>query len=276
MSVGFTVSQLQRLKELGVSEEELERTFSSTHLRDESFRRMATLQGREGRSRLARLREDVRRPGIRVLEDSLSTAIRALGYTEVSTPIIISREFIERMNIFHGDKLWDQIFWIEYDRALRPMLAPNLYHMFVKLQRLWEKPIKIFEVGPCFRRESSGTHHLEEFTMLNMVVFGPEEEPMDCLRRMIKEVFDPLALEYETVEETAEVYGTTMDVVSGGMEIASGAVGPHVLDENWDVMDPWAGLGIGIERLLSLKEGYSSLKKAGRSLRYLDGVRLHL
>ena len=52
------------------------------------------------------------------------------------------------------------------------MLAPNLYTLLRRLGRIWSRPFGIFEVGPCFRRDSKGSRHLNEFTMLNLVELG--------------------------------------------------------------------------------------------------------
>ena len=39
----------------------------------------------------------------------------------------------------------------------------------------------------------------------------------------------------------SKVYGTTLDVVDSksGLELASGATGPHKLDKAWGVTDTW-------------------------------------
>ena len=36
------------------------------------------------------------------------------------------------------------------------MLDPNLYILWRDLVRLWYKPIRIFEIGTCYRKESQG------------------------------------------------------------------------------------------------------------------------
>ena len=36
------------------------------------------------------------------------------------------------------------------------------------------------------------------------------------------------------------------------------------------------GLGFGLERLIMAREGYPSIERAGRSLSYVDGVRLNI
>ena len=44
--------------------------------------------------------------------------------------------------------------------------------------------MQIFEIGPCFRRESGGAQHASEFTMLNLVEAGlPIEARVERLRR---------------------------------------------------------------------------------------------
>ena len=53
-------------------------------------------------------------------------------------------------------------------------------------------------------------------------------------------------------------------------------LGPHPLDGNWGIVEPWVGLGFGLERLLLAREGYPNIERAGRSLSYVDGVRLNI
>ena len=95
----------------------------------------------------------------------------------VVTPLIIAADSLRKMGIGHGHQLREQVFWLEDGRCLRPMLAPNLYTLLRRLERNWSKPFGIFEIGPCFRRDSKGASHLNEFTMLNLVELGrPEAE----------------------------------------------------------------------------------------------------
>jgi hypothetical protein len=81
--------------------------------------------------------------------------------------------------------------------------------------------------------------------------------------------------DYSLVHNRCDVYGKTVDIVVG-MEVASGVTGPHKLDTRWGIFDPWVGLGFGLERLCQAREGYVNIKRVGRSLTYLDGVRLNI
>jgi len=53
-------------------------------------------------------------------------------------------------------------------------------------------------------------------------------------------------------------------------------MGPHALDRPWGIVDPWVGIGFGLERLLMAAENRKNLKSIARGLTYLDGVRLNI
>jgi phenylalanyl-tRNA synthetase alpha chain len=268
----FTQSQIQRLRELGEdtyvmdfsTPGEREKTFSDTFSElttknDASVRRMIS---EPDRHILSRLEADL----ARVLTDN--------GFIEVRTPVIISKASLEKMTVTRDSQLYRQVFSIDDKRCLRPMLAPNLYFVMRKLRDRTSGPVRIFEIGSCFRKESKSNSHLEEFTMLNFVELGPEGDPTELLGRYVSMIMDRTGLEYETVTEGSEVYRTTLDIEVGGNEVASGAVGPHVLDEAHDIREPWCGAGFGLERLLMEMNGRSNIKKVGRSLVYLNGAKI--
>jgi phenylalanyl-tRNA synthetase alpha chain len=218
-----------------------------------------------------------RMPLLCQLEQKLVSALTKAGFVQVVTPIILAKTLLEKMTITDTHPLNKQIFWLEGSKCLRPMLAPNLYSLLLDLTRLWEKPIRIFEIGPCFRKETQGANHLNEFTMLNLVELGlPQEEREERLKDLVAIVMEAAGIKnYQLVSNESEVYGTTIDV-EAGMELGSGAMGPHTLDYQWGITDSWVGIGFGLERLVMVKEGYQTIKRAGRSLSYLDGVRLNI
>jgi phenylalanyl-tRNA synthetase alpha chain len=202
------------------------------------------------------------------------------GFVRVSTPVLMSKGLLAKMSITAEHPLFDQVFWVTRDKCLRPMLAPHLYYLMKDLLRLWEKPVRIFEVGPCFRKETEGARHAAEFTMLNLCEFGlPEEDRQARLEQLATRVVAAAGIDdYKLVSETSAVYGSTLDVVSTdeGMELGSGAMGPHPLDRAWKITDTWIGIGFGLERLLMAAQGGRNLARYGRSITYLDGIRLNI
>jgi phenylalanyl-tRNA synthetase alpha chain len=201
-------------------------------------------------------------------------------FVQVITPIIMSKGLLSRMTIEDGHPLAAQIFWIDDTKCLRPMLAPHLYYVLQDLIRLWDKPVRIFEVGPCFRKESKGAHHSIEFTMLNLVEMGlPKEKRESRIEELAAVVMETAKIgDYRLQPEKSEIYGDTIDIIAGKdkVEVASGAMGPHPLDSAWRINDTWVGIGFGLERLLMVAENSKSLGKMGRSLAYLNGIRLNI
>jgi len=269
----FTETQKQRLKELD-GEEFIELSFPNKKERERRFIEIELALARKNKEGLVQLLTTSKRPMLRRIEREITQALVDAGFTEVLTPSIISREFINRMGITETHDLWRQIFWVDTNRCLRPMLAPNLYHMMIELRRI-SKPVSIFEVGSCFRRESKGREHSEEFTMLNAVELAPHNNANERLKEIIALSLQAVGTKDYTLQEAeSEVYGSTVDVMVKGVEVASGAVGPHPLDMNWGVIEPWAGVGFGLERLALVTGQPKILSHFSRSLSHLNGSSL--
>lgn len=277
MSVTWTTTQKQRLSELDAGEA-ADQVFSDTNERNRAFQKIEQAQVAKNKEQLQVLKDTTRRPLICEVESRLVKRLTEAGFVQVVTPVLLSRGMLSRMTITPDHPLNKQVFWVEQDRCLRPMLAPNLYHLLRDLVRLWGKPVRIFEVGPCFRKESEGAYHLNEFTMLNLVevddLEGRQEERLQELAAL---AMDAAGIkDYKLINNVCHVYGDTVDVMAGDLELGSGAWGPHRLDEQWGIVDPWVGIGFGLERLVVTLKGHQNIRRAGRSLSYLDGARLNI
>lgn len=280
MRISWTETQLARLKELGAGEEDLGLRFEADNERDKAFQMLEKELVRSARQKLDELRAGHRRPRLCRLESRLVEVLNASGFVQVTTPTIMSKGLLEKMSIGDHHPLASQIFWLGKDRCLRPMLAPHLYFVLKDLLRLWEKPVRIFEIGSCFRKESQGAQHANEFTMLNLVEMGLEsdvrQERLEELAALITRTAGVDDFVFQPVDST--VYGETIDILAGQdrLEVGSSAMGPHVLDQAWQITDAWVGIGFGLERLLMVAESIKSLGRLGRSLGYLDGIRLNI
>lgn len=275
-SITFTLSQKQRLRELGADLDELAACFTTFEERERFFNSLAEKLSRKNRETIKKLKDSGKRPLLKTVENKLVNVLTSLGFVEVVTPTIIPKTFVNRMGIEKKSKLWRQILWLDGKRCLRPMLAPNLYFVMGKLRRFW-KPVRIFEVGSCFRKDTRGSFHTEEFTMLNFVELAPDTEPSERLAMLTAKIMEGLDISsYEVRSESSEVYGTTLDVLVKGVEVGSAAIGPKPMDSNWGIVDPWVGLGLGIERLAMMAGNHRSIAKVGRSFIYVDGARLDI
>jgi len=261
----FTQSQLDRLETLVFSGD---KTSLNAGL---SFRELES-------ELLARRKEDLKRIYVEERENNLGKLEREItkffiekGFLEIKSPILIPAEYVERMGIDNDTELSKQVFRVDKNLCLRPMLAPGLYNYLHKLDKVLPDPIKIFEIGPCYRKESDGKDHLEEFTMLNFCQMGSNcnREELEIL---IKEFLDFLNIDFEIVGDSCMVYGETLDVMHGNLELSSAVVGPIPLDREWGINKPWIGAGFGLERLLKVIHNFKNVKRAARSESYYNGV----
>jgi len=280
VAVTWSEIQRKRLLDLDADDAGLNLFFDKPGERDKQYQVLEKTLVKRQRARLQQYRDIHLRPRLLKLETRLTQALLDNGFVQVTTPIIMARGLLAKMTIGDDHPLAAQVYWLGKNQCLRPMLAPHLYYILKDLLRLWEKPVSIFEIGPCFRKETQGAKHASEFTMLNLTEFGlPMEDRSRRLRELAKVVADAAQLKgYDFETEKSEVYGETLDVVGGEdrIEVGSGAMGPHPLDRPWKIAEPWVGIGFGLERLLMVTENEKSLAKMGRSLTYLDGIRLNI
>lgn len=277
MIITWTPMQKQRLKELNASVMWQEKLFESSNERDCSFQELERQLVADGKRRLGHFQKITRRPQLSMLAQRLIETLNQQEFVQVMTPTIISKGSLARMSVDDKHPLFAQVFWLDSKRCLRPMLAPNLYTLWKELLRLWKPPIRVFEIGTCYRKESQGSLHLNEFTMLNITELGvPLDERWQRLVEITSLVMGVAGIDNYQLETTnSVVYGDTLDVIKG-IELGSSAMGPHVLDEKWGITAPWVGIGFGLERLLMVKEGAQNVQSMGRSLSYLGGVRLNI
>ena len=276
--LNWTATQKQRLFELGAGKDLLQEAFTDTVGRNKKFQDLEHCLTAKAKENLLDYRANIKRPALCTLERKLDDALVEQGFCRVTTPVMLSKGLLRKMTVTEDHPLFKQVFWVDERKCLRPMLAPNLYFILKDLLRIWPHPVSIFEIGPCFRKDTQGSSHMQEFTMLNLVEMGlPLKHCFARLEELAALVMKAAGLEnYRLESEASKVYGQTVDIVFEGTELGSGATGPHVLDEKWDIHVPWAGIGFGLERLLMVQEGYENIQRAGKGLSYLNGSRLNI
>ena len=278
--VTWTETQIRRLKELGVDLGTVSTSFSTPAERNTLFHEIEKKQVKAERRKLSDFLTRGGKSRLEVLQEKIGHLLHREGFARVTTPTIMTRAALEKMTIDDDHPLMKQIYWINKKQCLRPMLAPSLYSLMIDFSRLRERPIRFYEIGSCFRKESDGARHSSEFTMLNLVEMGvSKENRYDRLKELGSIVAEVSGLtDYRFEREDSKIYGTTLDIVAGpeSVEVASGAMGPHPLDAAWGITDTWVGLGFGLERLVMISSGDSTIGKWGKSLSYLNGIRLSI
>ncbi len=278
--INYSEVQLLRLKSLDASESEMFTCFSNLDERNKIFQKLEQKLVTEQKQRLTYFIEHERQPRILKLEEKLSAVLREKGFIQVHTPHMLTKNRLEKMGITENSPMFEQVFWIDKKRCLRPMLAPHLYEYMIDLGKLLPRPLRLFEIGTCFRKETQGSKHSAEFTMLNLVEMGLPEDTnfIEHLKELGSIVLKEANIEnWQMPIENSTVYGDAYDFVDeNNLELASSAIGPLEMDTRWGVTDNWIGIGFGLERLIMSASKETNLAKAGRNIAYLDGIRLHL
>ena len=143
--------------------------FPSDLERDSAFEREMSGLVASNEEGLRALFRDPRRNDLSEMESRIADRLVSEGFIEVRTPTVVPLSSLAKMGITRDHPLYRQMFVIDGKRCLRPMLAPNLYTVMRRLRDHTDGPVRIFEIGSCFRKESKSSRHLEEFTMMNLV-----------------------------------------------------------------------------------------------------------
>lgn len=280
MTDQFTTTQIQRLVELNAEEAITGQAFENAEERNRSFRIIEAGLVKAHKEKINQLLQSEHKPlAVRIEEGLKNWLTGEEGFTQVATPTIISAAALDKMTITKEHPLTNQVFWLDSKRCLRPMLAPNLYEVMRDLYKVTKAPVRIFEAGSCFRKESQGAQHMNEFTMLNLVEMAGVEDgqQIERLKHLANKAMEAIGIkEYDLDIEKSEVYGETLDIVVDGVEVASGAYGPHFLDSKWGVFETWVGIGFGIERIAMKMGNYQTIKRVGKTISYIDGSPLNL
>lgn len=106
---------------------------------------------------------------------------RRYGFVEYEGPVLEPTDLYRRKS---GDEIVTQLFHFTdaggREVALRPEVTPSLARMGVAKQREFKKPIKWFQIGPCFRYEKPQKGRGREFYQFNLDILGEASVAADA------------------------------------------------------------------------------------------------
>jgi threonyl-tRNA synthetase len=119
------------------------------------------------------------------VEQYIRRLLRAHGYQEVRTPLIIDRTLWERSG--HWEKFHEEMFTTESEKhefAVKPMNCPGHIQIFNQgLKSYRDLPLRIAEFGSCHRNEPTGALHglmrVRGFTQDDAHIFCTEDQIQD-------------------------------------------------------------------------------------------------
>lgn len=119
-----------------------------------------------------------------LIQQFIRQKVRAAGYVEVKTPILVDRSLWEASG--HWEKFHENMFTSEVDDgektlAVKPMNCPchvQIFNQGIKSYR--DLPLRMAEFGTCHRNESSGSMHgimrVREFIQDDAHIFCTEDQ----------------------------------------------------------------------------------------------------
>jgi threonyl-tRNA synthetase len=145
----------------------------------------------------------------RILKNFIRDKIRANGYQEVNTPILVDKVLWEKSG--HWDKFRENMFSVQDDEkimAMKPMNCPCHIEIFKRDIRSYKDlPIRMAEFGCCHRNESSGSLHgllrVRGMTQDDAHIFCTEDQITSetiAFTSLLKDIYKELGFEEVSIK----------------------------------------------------------------------------
>lgn len=107
------------------------------------------------------------------ITETWRSVARRYGFVEYEAPLVESTDLYRKKS---GAEITSQLYCFldkaEREISLRPEVTPSLARMATARQRDFKKPIKWFQIGPCFRYEEPQEGRGREFIQFNADILG--------------------------------------------------------------------------------------------------------
>jgi histidyl-tRNA synthetase len=113
--------------------------------------------------------------------DTWRSVARRYGFVEYEGPLVESTDLYKKKS---GEEITAQLYCFkdkaDRDISLRPEVTPSLARMATTRQRDYKKPMKWFQIGPCFRYEEPQEGRSREFIQFNADILGDASTGSDA------------------------------------------------------------------------------------------------
>jgi len=184
----------------------------------------------------------------RTLINKMIEILESYGYEEMMIPVIQKAEtFASKVGAENRNMMYN--FKDLGDRNL--CLAPEytaVVQTLAKERFKYQKDVKLFYIGECFRGERPALARWRQFTQLGIEIINPSEDYSKEILELSKKLIELITKDYEVVENITrglDYYkGWTMEIKCPKINNLSVCGGGSY--------DNGIGVGIGIDRLLLL------------------------
>ncbi len=174
------------------------------------------------------------------------------GYQEIMIPIIQKQETFSNKV---GDENQNMMFSFkdrgDRDICLSPEYTAVVQQMSTEVFK-FQKDVKMFYIGECFRGEKPQSGRYRQFTQLGVEILNPSKDYSDDLIEIAKILIEISTKEYEVSKETKRGLDYYKNGV--GFEISCSQLGAQKQVCGGGSYDGGIGFALGIDRLLICKD----------------------
>lgn len=187
----------------------------------------------------------------RVLLNKMVDILESYGYDEIMIPIIQKQETFQSKI---GDENRNMMFNFK-DRGDRDLcLSPEYTAVIQQLSKermKFNKNIKTFYIGECFRGENTQAGRWRQFTQFGVEVLNPTKDYLEELTEISKKLIELVTSNYEVNLEATR--GLDYYLEGKGFEISCPELGAAKQICGGGTYDGGIGFAIGVDRLLLCK-----------------------
>lgn len=188
----------------------------------------------------------------RTLINQMIEILESYGYDEIMIPIIQKSEiFSKKVGEENQNMMYN--FKDAGDRNL--CLAPEytaVVQLIGKEKFKYQKDVKLFYIGECFRGERPQAGRWRQFTQFGVEILNPSKDYTEELLEIAKKLIELKTINYEVNLEA--VRGLDYYVGGRGFEISCPSLGAAKQICGGGTYDGGIGFAVGLDRILNIKE----------------------
>lgn len=187
----------------------------------------------------------------RVILNKMIEILESYGYQEVMIPVIQKQETFQSKV---GDENRNMMFNFK-DRGDRDLcLSPEYTAVVMKMSKevfKFNKDVKMFYIGECFRGENTQAGRWRQFTQFGVEVLNPSKDYSDEMVEIAKKLIELVTKNYDINTDATR----GLDYYKGGkgFEIACPELGAAKQICGGGSYDGGLGFAVGVDRLLLCK-----------------------
>lgn len=188
----------------------------------------------------------------RELINKMIDILESYGYEEMMIPVIQKSEnFAKKVGNENQNMMYNFKDLGDRDLCLAPEYTA-VVQLIGKEKFKYQKDVKLFYIGECFRGERPQAGRYRQFTQFGVEILNPSKDYSDELLEIAKKMIETMTTNYEVNLDTTRGLDYYKD--GKGFEIACPELGAQKQICGGGEYDGGAGFAIGLDRLMLCKK----------------------